>query len=75
MKVKTVKVDRTIINLKAISISDYDSEEYQILLRIMSKILEEERKKNIPIMDVKINEYDAQKLFPKRFLHNKKVLV
>lgn len=76
MSTKMIKVDRTKINLKVASMSDVNSDEYQILVRIINKTLEEERRKNTPIMNVSIRQEDARKLFPEKIHNNaKKILV
>lgn len=76
MSTKMIKVDRTQINLRVASISDTSSEEYKILVKIVSKTLEEEKRKNTPIMNVSIQREDAIKLFPDK-AHTKmqKILV
>lgn len=61
---KKVKIDRTLINLKFATLSDYNSEEYEILSRILTAALEQEEKTNSPMMDVNIPENDVRFLFP-----------
>lgn len=75
MRSKTVKIDRTIINLKISSMTDVDSEEYKILVGIIRKTLEEEKRSNTPIMSVSVKEDEAERLFSRSIHMQKKILV
>ena len=75
MRSKTVKIDRTIINLKISSMTDVDSEEYKILVGIIRKTLEEEKRNNVPIMSVSVKEDEAEKLFSRSVHKKEKILV
>ena len=74
MRTKTVKIDRTIINLKVASMTNIDSEEYQILVGIINKTLEEEKRNNAPIMSVSVKQDVAERIFTKS-IHTKETIL
>ena len=75
MKEKTIVVDRVLINIKASNALDITDEQFYILTKVLSKTIKEESKKNKPIMDVKMKESEAKKVFPELFAEKKKVMV